>query len=282
MLIDAETFLTCQQASKLIGVSRSTIQRYCDEGLLKQHRTAGGHRRIKATDIDEFLRESGLTADASYQSASRQKIDTYAFLELLRESKIVEAEAQLQRYRGSQKDLATLFDNVIEPVLWEIHQQVEHKRIASTVFSNIQIQLRYLISRINANTHQLVADPISAVGFSFAPTTFELESELLASALKLTKIHSTNLGSLDPSQSPPTILNNIETAFVWVCYGEHAGDEKLIESNLKLFDSLPEGTRLIIFGTGLTRQTRRSMKFDFFGETYSQIVQFCRRYKLSS
>ena len=48
-----------KQVAQAIGVSESSLKRWCDRDLLKSVRTAGGHRRLEVETVLQFLRESG-------------------------------------------------------------------------------------------------------------------------------------------------------------------------------------------------------------------------------
>lgn len=45
-----------KQVARAIGVSESTLKRWCDQGLIKTVRTAGGHRKMQIGDVMTFLR----------------------------------------------------------------------------------------------------------------------------------------------------------------------------------------------------------------------------------
>jgi excisionase family DNA binding protein len=51
--------LTPRQVARAIGVSESSLKRWCDQGLLPTTRTPGGHRRLSMAGVLQFLRESG-------------------------------------------------------------------------------------------------------------------------------------------------------------------------------------------------------------------------------
>ena len=51
--------VTPKQVAQAIGVSESSLKRWCDRGLLVTVRTAGGHRRLALDHVIQFLRESG-------------------------------------------------------------------------------------------------------------------------------------------------------------------------------------------------------------------------------
>jgi len=51
--------VTPKQVAKAIGVSESSLKRWCDKGVIPTVRTAGGHRRIPIEAVIHYLRESG-------------------------------------------------------------------------------------------------------------------------------------------------------------------------------------------------------------------------------
>lgn len=52
--------LTPRQAAELLGVSESTVRRWCDRSLLAAGRTTGRHRRIDQAELLAFARANGL------------------------------------------------------------------------------------------------------------------------------------------------------------------------------------------------------------------------------
>lgn len=50
--------LSPRQVALAIGVSESSLKRWCDKGLVKVIKTAGGHRRLPVSEVMRFLKES--------------------------------------------------------------------------------------------------------------------------------------------------------------------------------------------------------------------------------
>jgi len=51
----SEKFLTSRKTAQLLGVSLSTVQLWVESGVLRAWKTAGGHRRIACSSIEELL-----------------------------------------------------------------------------------------------------------------------------------------------------------------------------------------------------------------------------------
>lgn len=49
--------LSPKQVAASIGVSESSLKRWCDQGVINTERTPGGHRRIRTREMIRFLRE---------------------------------------------------------------------------------------------------------------------------------------------------------------------------------------------------------------------------------
>ena len=61
----AQEWLSLGRASKLLGVSHSTVRRWADAGEVRSYRTSGGHRRILAEDVRQFMTQNSYAAGTS-------------------------------------------------------------------------------------------------------------------------------------------------------------------------------------------------------------------------
>ncbi len=55
------THLSPAQVARALGVSESSLKRWCDQGLIPIVRTVGGHRKMPLTAVLAFVRERGKT-----------------------------------------------------------------------------------------------------------------------------------------------------------------------------------------------------------------------------
>lgn len=73
------TVFTVNQVSELLQVSPQTIVNWIEAGRLEAYRTPGGHRRIKKSDLEEFVKKHhmpvfGLSSDLDEKGSKRKKI----------------------------------------------------------------------------------------------------------------------------------------------------------------------------------------------------------------
>ena len=52
-----QELLSPKQVAASIGVSESSLKRWCDQGVITTEKTPGGHRRIRVREVVRFLRE---------------------------------------------------------------------------------------------------------------------------------------------------------------------------------------------------------------------------------
>ncbi|MFH0813924.1 MAG: response regulator [Pseudomonadota bacterium] len=69
-----EDILTVFQASKFCNVSSKTIINWIEAGHIKAYKTVGGHRRIKRSDLEEFMRKQGIPIPEAEHFEERKRI----------------------------------------------------------------------------------------------------------------------------------------------------------------------------------------------------------------
>ena len=71
-MAENEKHYTTHEVSRICGVAPITVGRWVRAGKLKAFRTAGGHRRIPASSLDEFLRSHGIPRSGEAENAGRR------------------------------------------------------------------------------------------------------------------------------------------------------------------------------------------------------------------
>jgi len=66
--------LTVFKASKHCNVSPKTIINWIESGHIKAYKTVGGHRRIKKTDLEVFMKKQGIPIPMEEPVEGRKRI----------------------------------------------------------------------------------------------------------------------------------------------------------------------------------------------------------------
>lgn len=69
-----EEIFTVFQASKYCKVSPKTIINWIDSGHIKAFKTVGGHRRIKKSDLEDFMKKQGIPIPEQDLKEERKRI----------------------------------------------------------------------------------------------------------------------------------------------------------------------------------------------------------------
>lgn len=64
--------LSTSAVARLLGVAASSVAKWIDQGQLKAGRTPGGHRRVEADDLVEFLRRQKLPVPSELAASLRR------------------------------------------------------------------------------------------------------------------------------------------------------------------------------------------------------------------
>jgi excisionase family DNA binding protein len=69
-----DEILTVFQASKHCNVSPKTIINWIEAGHIEAYKTVGGHRRIKKSDMEDFMRKQGIPIPEEEITTERKRI----------------------------------------------------------------------------------------------------------------------------------------------------------------------------------------------------------------
>ncbi len=66
-------FCTTRRAAQLLGVSVSTVQKYCESGLIEMHKSVGGHRRISVDSLNDYIMNRSHASNNRYKGEYKLK-----------------------------------------------------------------------------------------------------------------------------------------------------------------------------------------------------------------
>lgn len=204
--------LSPKNAALALGVSESSLKRWCDRGDLPASRTAGGHRRIARDDVMKFARARGMQLANAGALGMNNVHELPARGRALMVSALLEnreAEALELALRGfiHQVPIAELCDTMLAPAMHEIGARWDHgkaeiyeERRACNLMHRIIDRLRMLVP-VDA-----VEAPV-ALGGTLAPDPYSLPLAMAELTLRDAGWNAVSLGIGHP---PESLVHSIE------------------------------------------------------------------------
>lgn len=267
--------LSPKQVARAIGVSESSLKRWCDQGRIPMICTAGGHRRLPLSGVLEFIRSSKRTlVDPEAIHLEAHAIRKPRSLGAARQS--VQAALVAGDEAGARQLLLDLFvggerlsaigDEVIAESfvaigkLWECCElEVYRERMACRICSRVLTEIRSLLppSRVGA--------PL-AMGCSPEGDVYELPTALVELVMRECGWNATSLGSSLPLATILAAIEEHRPKLFWLSVSHVADEERFLRDTTALFAATMGKTALVVGGRALTEPIRRQMQFAACGD----------------
>ncbi len=277
-----EQFVSPKLVAKAIGVSESSIKRWCDQGLLATVRTAGGHRRLEARTVVEFVRQTGqrfvapqlvgLPADTGRGEPTRE-----VAVELLCDALCAGDEAIVRRMLFdlylARQPLADVFDDVLTPVMHRIGERWEHsglevyqERRACEIVSRVLAELRRALP-------PAADDAPYALGGTLSSDPYQLATAMVEISLREAGWRAESYGTSLPLATLTAAINDTRPRLCWLSVSYIANDADFLR-DFGVFAEVAarQGTALVLGGRALTEGLRRQMRYTGYCDTFRQVV----------
>lgn len=283
--------LSPKQVARAIGVSESSLKRWCDQGLLPTVKTAGGHRRLPIGGVLAFLRDSqralvapevlGLPATSG---KSERVLDRAR--ERLRDALLAGDEALCRQIVFDQwlsgQRLAVFGDEVLAAAFtdigakWACHEaDVYQERRACEIMVRILHEVR---------TGLTPGDPAwKALGGTPAGDQYVLPTTLAEVVLQECGYQARSLGSSLPFESLAAAIREHRPRLFWLSVS-HIADQRDFDAGFALLDAAcgESRTALAVGGFALRdERTRNKLQDTAFCETMQDLAHFAEALRTS-
>ena len=276
--------LSPKQAAKFLGVSESSLKRWCDSGRIKATKTPGGHRKIEQADLIEFARKHGGTkvdlSAFSIQDGETVSSDMNGASHSLALSLLAgnEAEARkqiidlyLNTYPVS-KILDEVIANAFEEIgdLWECaNAESYQERQSCEICRRILFELRQIIPQSDYG-------PI-AIGATLEGDIYQLPTTMVELVLRSNGYRATSLGSSIPAVSFSNAIRDTIPALVWISASFIADEGRFVREVQQIATQCEQNNiALLMGGSGLSSEIRRHLNTVSFCETMQQLESHAR------
>lgn len=278
--------LSPKQVARAIGVSESSLKRWCDQGLIPFMKTAGGHRRLALQDAISFIRSRG--QELANPEAIRLPVmsgKTHWTLDRARD-RLIEALNQGDETLCRQivtdlylsgHPVATLCDEVLTAAfhqigeLWECGEvQIYQERRACELCLRVVFHLRTLLPQLPSST------PV-AIGGTLDGDPYTLATSMAEIVLWEAGFRAMTLGNLLPFATIHKAIEDQRPRLVWLSVSSIRNPQQFAAEMNHLFEtSLKHGTALVLGGVAFTEEIRRSIRYSSYCDTFAHLDSFAR------
>lgn len=276
--------VTPKQVAQAIGVSESSLKRWCDRGVLSTVRTAGGHRRLALENVFEFLRQwgqplvrpelLGLPSNTGQSPSVPFRAREQMFAAL-----VAGDEDQCRRIVFdlylSGKSACDICDGVLAPALHEIGAQwqcgdvpIYRERRACEIASRTLHELRLAIRT------PAVAAPV-ALGATLKCDPYRLPTEMIEVVMRELGWNATSLGTQLPAATLIQAVRDSQPRLLWVSVSCVESTPEFLDEYAQLQRAATEvNTVVAVGGRALTADIRQRMNYAAYCDTLNHLASF--------
>lgn len=279
----ATDLISPKQAARALGVSESSLKRWCDRGLLQAVRTAGGHRKLPTADVLRFVREHqhrviapevlGLppTSEGAELGLTRGGLR-------LAEALLAGDEESARRIVFdlylAKHSIAAIGDGVMARAFREIgdrwacrEAEIYQERHGCEIVLRILHELR---------RSQIVPPGAPrAVGATLSGDPYSLPLTLAETVLRSVGFEAIMLGTSIPMESLLNAVRDLQPRLFFISVSHVADEERIVEEFARLSTACQtQGTALVVGGRMLSESLRPRLTYSAFCDTLQQLESF--------
>ncbi|MEM8865590.1 MAG: B12-binding domain-containing protein [Planctomycetota bacterium] len=261
-----QQLLSPKQVAKSMGVSESSLKRWCDQGTIPYTKTPGGHRRLRVGDVVRFLREKNrdlVDAEAiGLPSVTAEPADLLANpIDPLTAALAAGDEAEVRQiivncYLAGKK-VVHLCENLLTPAMHKVGDlwtcgsiEVYHERQACEIVNRTLYELRSMLPVPPASAPR-------AIGGAPTRDNYRLATAMVEMILVEAGWNATSLGSDLPYRTLSEAAQQTKPALMWLSLTATNpmktgnGAPVLVDELADFQKTLPDTTQLIVGGRAL-------------------------------
>lgn len=277
--------LSPKQVARAIGVSESSLKRWCDSGRIPATRTAGGHRRLRLADVVQFVRSEqqplaapevlGLPSVTEGAQLGLRRGGEHLTDALLAGHEAAARRVLFDLYLAGHS-LSSLCDQVIAVAFreigyrWECHTaDVYQERRSCEIVQQVLAEFRRLIPTPDADW--------TALGATLAGDHYTLACTMAELVLRDSGWAATNLGSSIPADSLASAVETQTPRLFWLSVSHFEDEADFVEQFTVVAEACRRiGSLLIVGGQRLTDPLRRQLDFTTCCDTMRQLETLAR------
>ncbi|MEM6330419.1 MAG: B12-binding domain-containing protein [Planctomycetota bacterium] len=252
--------LSPKQVAKSIGVSESSLKRWCDQGVIRTEKTPGGHRRMLVGDVISFLRETnrpiidakllGLPDGVGRRDTNSAKASATLNTAIEQGEEVKCREVVLDYYLGGA-NVVQVCEDLLTPAmhhlgdLWRCGQaEVFQERFACEIIGRLLNDLRSMLPTPSP-------DAPLALGGSPEGDMYRLPTTMVQLVLAESGWKALSLGDNLPYRTILAAIDRRQPAAVWLSVSRSDGAENWLDQLQDFSEQLPAGVAFLLGGRGV-------------------------------
>jgi MerR family transcriptional regulator, light-induced transcriptional regulator len=277
-------YFTPRQVARALGVSESSLKRWCDKGMLQIVRTAGGHRRLPLVEVMRFLRASGHAVvrpellglpAAIGQGVTVVERARNQFEDALRAADEQVARRVVLDLYLTKHPLWRIGDEVISPAFrligkaWECGElAVYQERRACEIAQRILYELTSMAPVPTPSASRAIGGTLEGDGY-------RLSTMLCECVLREAGWRAESLGTSIPVESICRAVDDLSPQLCWVSISYYADGAELRERlEAVAARASAVGARFAVGGRALDEKLRRALPSITWCDRMKDLVDF--------
>lgn len=273
-----------KQVARAIGVSESSLKRWCDRGLIPAVRTAGGHRKLPISGVISFLKSSGHALVEPEviglpPVSGRGERTLSRSMSRLRDALIAGDEPVCRQvlmdlYLAGNR-ISAITDEVISPAFEEIGElwdcgdvEVYQERRSCEICLRILHELRTALPPVPG-------DSTIAIGGTLEGDHYVLSTTAAEMVLRENGWRATSLGSsLTVDTLKAAIADNHPRLF-WLSVSHITRPESFVDAAATLYETaVANNSAFVVGGRALSESVRKQTKYSAYCDTMLHLEAF--------
>lgn len=280
----APRLVTPKQVAQAIGVSESSLKRWCDRGILPTIRTAGGHRRLPLENVLEFLRQSGqplvraellgLPTHTGQSATQSPRAREQMFRALIAGDEELCRRIVLDLYLAGEP-ACDICDGVLAPALNEIGARWEcgdvpvyRERRACEIASRTLHELRLAIRTPSSQAP-------TALGATLECDPYRLPTEMIEVVMREWGWNATSLGTQLPIVTLVEAVRENQPRLLWISVSCVESAPRFLTEYARLQRAAADSqTAVVVGGRALTADIRQQMTYSAYCDNLKHLATF--------
>jgi len=278
-----EKLFSPKQVARALGVSESSLKRWCDRGLIETRRTGGGHRRIPLGEVCRFLRNSdqtllrpdllGLPATSGQCERGMKRAGENLLQAVCRGDEQACRDVAMDMYLAGYS-VSQICDELLAEVMhrvgtrWDCGEMhIYEERLGCEIIHRILDDLRQVIPPAKP-------DAPTALGATPSGDPYSLAGRMVEIVLREAGWQATTLGDSLPFDTLIQAVRNRKPRLFWLSVSVIADEDRFLSEYDRFHSELHGDVALVVGGRALTEPMRRRMKYCAYCDNLDQLKEF--------